>query len=173
MKHAALVPLLAAGTLLALDLPAPVVVTKENAFTFYRTFKRLTKQPHLVAPLTAALCTTPRPEVVEREKNATGPHYQNSIHLYANALAEESITRRLLAFPEGAVIVKEKLNGQEGADGVGGMIKRAPGYDPSNGDWEYFYADGATGFSTGKLQNCITCHAQARATDYVYSVWNL
>jgi hypothetical protein len=67
--------------------------------------------------------------------------------------------------------VKEKIAGDGSAFAVGGMIKRSKGYDDGNGDWEYFYAAKTGAFSTGRLQNCITCHRQTKTNDYVFSVW--
>ena len=159
MKTAPLLLFLAAATVLGSEEPAQVTVTKDTAFTFYRPFKRLTKEPHYVAPLTAILCTYPSPELIEREKRATGPHFQASVHIYANPLAEDTISRKLHVFPVGAVIVKEKLAADGSASAVGGMIKRAPGFASSSGDWEYFYSEKTGGFSMGKLQNCAECQA--------------
>jgi len=194
MKPAAVLSLCLATVLLGSEPPPEAPITKETAFTFYRSFKRLTKQPHLVAPLTATLCIGPTPAMKERERRATGPHYQSFIHVYVNGLADETIARGGGAFPPGAVIVKEKLAAfdSSGAEpsvsgvggmikrapafdpkvsGVGGMIKRAPGFDPANGDWEYFYCEKDGELSSGRLQSCAACHAEAKQTDYVFSVW--
>lgn len=152
-----------------LSAAEPVSVTKETAFTFYGGFKRLTTQPYRVAPLTARLCAMPSPELVEREKRATGPHYKVRIHLYANAVADDAMIRKLDTFPTGSIIVKEKLAADDSVAGVGGMIKRAPGYDAANGDWDYFYSDKGGAFFAGRLQNCADCHASAKASDYVFS----
>ena len=164
--------------LLGSEPPPEVGVTKETVFTIYRSFKRLTKQPHFVAPLTAVLCIAPAPAIAEREKRATGPHYRTFIHVYVNGLADETITGGRATFPPGAVIVKEKLIADGSVartggpvSGVAGMIKRAPGFDPKNGDWEYFYSDKIAELSTGRLQNCGECHSNAKSTDYVFSVW--
>jgi hypothetical protein len=157
-------------TLVAAEQSADVMVTKDTAFTFYRSYHRLTKQPHLVAPLTGILCSVPPPERVEREKLETGPHYKTYIHLYANAIGDDAIRQKLETFPVGSIIVKEKLAADGSVDGVGGMIKRGVGFDAKGGDWEYFYSDKAAGFSSGRLQSCAGCHANAAATDHVFSV---
>jgi hypothetical protein len=85
----------------------------------------------------------------------------------------DAVAQKLDAFPAGAIIVKEKLGNDRSAAAVGGMIKRDAGFDPANGDWEYFYVAKPGGFSTGHLQNCIECHARTKQTDYVYSVRKL
>ncbi|HEX8309951.1 MAG TPA: hypothetical protein VF614_01460 [Chthoniobacteraceae bacterium] len=109
MKRILLLCSLAAATLFASEQPISTPVTERTAFTFYPTFKRLTDEPHHVAPLTAMLCTFPAPELIEREKAQTGPHYDARVHIYANPLAAEAVVRKQDAFPVGAVIVKEKL----------------------------------------------------------------
>ena len=84
--------------------------------------------------------------------------------------------------PVGSVIVKEK-EGQgyyfEGTartaktrDGVGGMVKRPPGYDPAHGDWEYFYFEDPSKIESGKISSCVQCHAGASKTDYVFGDWS-
>jgi len=173
MKTIVAILLFPVAALFAGDQPGAITVTEQSAFTFYKPFQRLTKEPIFVAPLTAALCTEGTPEQREREKAATGLHYRTLIHIYANSIAVDAVAQKSEAFPAGAVIVKEKLAADGSVAAVGGMIKRDAGFDPANGDWEYFYAAKSGGFSTGRLQNCIDCHGQAKATDYVYSVRKL
>ena len=156
-----------------LSAAEPLVITKDSAATFYRKFKRLTEEPRLVSPLTATLCITPSKELVDKEKAMTGPHYKNYIHIYANDSAAKSIAAKGAEFPVGAVIVKEKLaEGENPVAGVGGMVKRAKGYDPANGDWEFFYYTPGGEFTTGKLANCVDCHNGGKR-DHVFSVWGL
>ena len=81
--------------------------------------------------------------------------------------------RKLALFPAGSVIVKEKVNDNGKVTGVGGMIKRPAGFDPTNGDWEYFYSDPQAGFTMGKIKNCAECHADAKAKDYVFRLRDL
>ncbi len=173
VSRAVVFHLLLASTLLAGDLPSSPVINKDTVFTFFRSFKRLTKWPHVVAPLTGLLCRAPTPEEVVSEKLLAGSHYKTSIHIYVNKPANEAVARKSAVFPIGAVIVKEKLGDLGLVTGVGGMIKHDAGYDPENGDWEYFYADKASTFATGRMRNCAECHAKAKARDFVFSVWNL
>jgi hypothetical protein len=77
-------------------------------------------------------------------------------------------------FARGATIVKEKL--VPGASGslelaaLGIMTKRAPGFDPLHGDWEYGYWEEAIGIARGSelADHCGGCHAGAQDTDYVF-----
>src|SRR5207237_171665 len=81
-----------------------------------------------------------------------------------------------------SVIVKEKKRQDwiRGApsdvihsrDGVGGMIKRAPGYDPEHGDWEYFYFENASRIESGRIVTCVQCHVGASGKDYVFGEWS-
>jgi hypothetical protein len=54
--------------------------------------------------------------------------------------------------------------------GKGAMIKRAAGFDPSHGDWEFAYWEPSSGILDGptEAQSCGSCHAGANATDYVF-----
>ncbi len=64
------------------------------------------------------------------------------------------------------------------------MVKREPGYDSDNGDWEYMMIpfDATNDYGTqpfgnlpavnaegrGKMNNCIGCHAKAGGNDYLF-----
>jgi hypothetical protein len=149
---------------------AKPVVTRENAPTFYRDYQRLTTHPQLVAPLTGILCGLPGKAQLDKEKAMTGPHARTFVHYYANPEAAAAISAKPDSFPLGAVIVKEKLAGGKTVTDIGGMIKRAPGYDPANGDWEFFSRSASGEFTSGKTANCIDCHNNA-PHDHVFSVW--
>jgi hypothetical protein len=163
MKTASFIGLCSVVGLLAGEPPAGVTVTKENAFTFFRDYKRLTKEPWRNPLVYTVDCV---PETVKNYTHAT-----TGIHVYVNPLADDTIAQKRKVFPAGAVIVKEKLGTNGVVIGVGGMVKRAAGFDPKNGDWEYFYSDKDYGFTVGRLQKCADCHAGAKETDYVISVW--
>ena len=145
----------------------PATITEANARTFYRAFVRLTKEPRHVAPLTAVLCRPPGADQQAAEKKATGPHYQAYVHIYASPAAATALSQSAKEFPEGAILVKEKL-GLEGGTEVAGMIKRAKGFDPANGDWEYFFHDEAGKLTLGKMANCADCHNGARG-DHMFT----
>jgi hypothetical protein len=55
-------------------------------------------------------------------------------------------------------------------NGVGGMVKRPPGYDPEHGDWEYFYFEDPAKIESGKIGSCVACHAGA-GQDHVFGSW--
>jgi len=98
-----------------------------------------------------------------------------------NKLAADAFGKDTTPFPDGAVIVKRKTihgytdkDGKQvhsGDNGVGGMVKRASGYDPMHGDWEYFYFENDTKIESGHISSCVRCHESARARDYVFGTW--
>ena len=51
------------------------------------------------------------------------------------------------------------------------MIKRSPGYDPANNDWEYFYFEKPASIEKGAITACVQCHARASQDDYVFGGW--
>jgi hypothetical protein len=171
LKHPPILALVLVS-LSIMAIGADLVVTGSNARTFYRDFERLTRQPHYVSPVVALRCTTAPPSAaeIEREKQLSGPHHQARVHLYANAAAVSGFGTPGSSFPVGSIIVKEKLGSDGQVTAVGGMIKRSPGYDFENGDWEYFY-DGKPGeFASGRIEACIDCHRGAVNTDHVYGL---
>ena len=56
-------------------------------------------------------------------------------------------------------------------DGVGGMVKRSPGYDPEHGDWEYFYFEGKGEPQGGRIASCVQCHDSVKSKDHVFGSW--
>jgi hypothetical protein len=67
------------------------------------------------------------------------------------------------ALAPGATLV-ERLFDPHGAEPVAYfvMVKRAPGYDPAGGDWEYLVLGASARVEErGKLPLCARCHAEA------------
>lgn len=74
-------------------------------------------------------------------------------------------------FPEGAILLKEHLDGDGMPVGMTVMVKAAAGYDPDFGDWWWARAnlDGSLE-ETGKVDFCHTCHEPRADTDFAYGV---
>ncbi len=140
------------------------------AFTVFRQYpqlKRLTKEPRNLSAINSFDCRLSSPY-------AFGSiHFDTRIHLYVNTLADDIISQNRRTFPEGSVIVKEKLSQEGMVTGVGGMIKRSSSYDDKSGNWEYFYSEPGKGFANGRLKKCADCHIDVRDRDYVFNVWAL
>jgi len=134
----------------------------------YRQWTRVNPEPALVLAQTAQLCaalgTTAAPP---------SPHGPDKfITVYVNdagrhAMMEEQSPH----FPQGSIIVKEKLTTAKSAtpELLTVMYKRESGYNPDSGDWEYLVFDGAGKSiqTRGKLENCQACHKMDQDTDYV------
>jgi hypothetical protein len=162
------------------------VVNVEDLARSYAELTLITKEPILVDPQLASLCVGISQQAVDGAKKRHGPHAHTSVKIYMNEIAAEAFRDRSAAYPVGSVIVKEKLgleydlvdangererNAAKTASGVGGMIKRAAGYDPEHGDWEYFYFEDPVKIEHGKIASCVECHRGAAATDYVFGGW--
>lgn len=148
----------------------------------YRSLNLVTNEPVMVDPGLAALCIGIWRSHVEEAREYTGPHAHTSIRIYMNEPAHAAFRESAKKYPIGSIIVKEKQGlpfREEGTvesyskthDGVGGMIKRAPGFDPEHGDWEYFYFDDASQVEQGKISSCIECHRGAAKSDHVFGHW--
>ncbi len=135
----------------------------------YKTFKRMTNAPVYVNPYIAYQCTRPSKEQIQEAKKEKGPHTMTIVHMYMNEIAAKAFAKKPYSFPVGSVIVKDKINGEKG---VGGMIKRKPGYDTKNGDWEYFYFTKLNKIDSGKIPSCIKCHSAQAKNDYVFGGWS-
>ncbi len=147
----------------------------------YDKLRQITKQPVFVNPELAMLCRGASQQQVEAARAKHGPHANTQILVYMNDPAAEAFGSSVHPFPVGAVIVKKKImlsyRSNDGKQvlgtghGVGGMVKRSPGYDPSHGDWEYFYFDKPSAIESGKISSCIQCHEGAKNADYVFGTW--
>jgi hypothetical protein len=75
-------------------------------------------------------------------------------------------------FPEGSVIVREKISGKQPLtpELLTVMVKRARGFNPASNDWEYMVLDGAGSrvLSRGKIDSCNSCHSKKKEADFVF-----
>jgi|GEM_PF-1532801 len=183
-------PLLLTAFIVPLFLPAcervsapdatgsPISVTADNVRTFYQKFVRLTAEPHHVGEVFTDLCEPAlSPEQEAEDKRKLGPHLSGYVHYYANAEAARALQQSAKEFPEGSIVVKEKLGdppdekSPEPVLEVGGMIKRGKGFNPAGGDWKFFFSD-TRGKSSPHAQSasCVDCH-NAAVQDHLYSAW--
>jgi hypothetical protein len=163
--------LVSLGSLAGATCPAADFdVNEKSLFTLSSRLKLITPTPHLVSDAIAALCTSPSPDLIAKEAARTGPHTGTLVNIYVSEGAAKFMDSSRRRFPEGSMILKEKLSPDGNVAAVGGMIKRAPGFDRSHHDWEYFYAQKDRKMSKGLLRDCIACHAKVESTDYVYTL---
>ena len=148
----------------------------------YSNYRKMTDADVFVNPELAMLCIGASQAHVEAARQTKGPHAHSAIRVMMNESAAQTFAGGGGGYAPGAVIVKQKTllptrDARSAArdraiqNGVGGMVKRAPGFDPAHGDWEYFYFDDATKIESGRMTSCIACHEAAKPTDYVFGTW--
>jgi hypothetical protein len=125
---------------------------------------RVTQEPHRVAWEGVTLCQ--RPNVIPHT-----PHGEHWIHVFVSPGGADALTTGKGAYPEGTVILKQKLLDAKGTktDFYTGMRKRERGYNSELGDWEFFMLDagGHTVTARGRIESSMDCHAKYKATDFV------
>jgi hypothetical protein len=145
----------------------------------YSGWPSVTEKPYPVAAEFFQLCAPPSsPEQIEKleaVKKSHGPHYKAAIIVRVNTVGASQF-KTGQAVPAGTVVVKEKYadfyNPEAKPVAVAFMIKHEPGYDSSNGDWEYAFQkllpDEDHTLARGKLETCIDCHKGTRSKDYLF-----
>jgi cytochrome P460 len=137
------------------------------------SWTKVNAEPYRLAVAVDALCRAPTAEdyAPARKRN---PHSASFITVYVNNIGREAMfAKQVQRFPEGSVIVKEKIsNYNEGSKPLlyTLMRKREPGYNPEVGDWEFSVvaANGTQVEATGKLENCQFCHKNKRDSDFIF-----
>lgn len=142
----------------------------------YKNWTKVNSAPQLMPDVVAMSCIlykSPSGEIVDPKTN---PHLKKYITVYVNDIGRAAMLERQKAqFPEGSVIVKEKLPDENSQipELLTVMIKQKKGIHPESGDWEYMVADG-TGEKVegrGALQNCQACHFNRKETDYIFRTY--
>lgn len=140
----------------------------------YRGWSKVNNEPQLMPDRTATLCAPGGTLQLDESKN---PHHNKYLTVYVNEVGRAAMLGQLQpTFPEGSVIVKEKLENKtsQTPELMTVMIKRGKGYNPNNGDWEYMVVDGSGAkiLDRGKLEACESCHDLVRfRTDYVFRTY--
>lgn len=155
--------------LLALTLPLHAAPTDEELLKFVKERAKLecvTPQPVDMEAKVALMCGGP--EIKE------GPHAKARLLVYANAVAALPVFDPWGKFPEGSLLLKEKIGRDDGRTKLfTGMYRREKGYWSAGGDWEYFVADAGGGkvVERGKLMDCAACHEDYADRDYVTKMY--
>lgn len=173
---AALVPLgINAFDNASVTLPVPASVSAQKSdepeqvltrLSKYRTWALVNPSPVKMDPAVAALCAAP---AFPRPAN---PHQNKFLSVYVNDVGRQAMmTERNPRFPQGSLIVKEKLSNRESQapELLTAMLKRERGYNPESGDWEYLVLDGTASkiVERGRLASCSSCHVAYSGTDFV------
>jgi len=147
---------------------------------------QVNKQPYYLSSYVDFLCRLAERGDFESERKRN-PHASTFITVYVNSIGREAMfATGAPRFPEGSIIVKEKIEKPLSPEGynIGPpkslegltpslytiMIKREPGYNPEVGDWEFAVASGKDFriAANGKLENCQACHLEKRNQDFVF-----
>jgi hypothetical protein len=134
---------------------------------------QVNEKPYYISSLADALCRAPTRQDYQFERKQN-PHAATYITVYVNNAGRKAMfSKELRRFPEGSVIVKEKVGRYlEGSAPLlyTIMIKRERGYNPTVGDWEFSVAtgDGNQIQASGKLENCQGCHIRKPDSDFVF-----
>ena len=142
----------------------------------YKRWAKVNPVPQLMPERVAIAChlwVAPGGVIVDGESN---PHRDKYFTVYVNGVGEKAmLTRKRPVFPEGSVIVKEKLAARDSREPelLTVMVKQKAGFNPASGDWEYMVVDGtgAKMEGRGRLQNCQACHLANRQTDYIFRTY--
>ena len=130
-------------------------------------------QPYYISSALDGLCRAPTPANYEMVRKAN-PHVNSAITVYVNNVGRQAMfAKELGRFPEGSIIVKEKIGTtSEGRVPVlyTLMIKRESGFNPAVGDWEFAVVsgNGTQLEARGKLENCQACHVAKGKSDFVF-----
>lgn|SRR5262249_6980976 len=130
----------------------------------YRSWTRVNSEPAMMDAATAAMCA--------RAVKSENPHQNKFINVFVNVVGKQAMLyQKTPRFPEGTVIVKEKLPAADSnkPEALTVMLKHAEGYNPEGGDWEYLVmsGDGAAVISRGRNESCQRCHTLYKNTDFV------
>lgn len=146
----------------------------------YRSWKVVNQEPYDGGPVISELCRVPP------SQDPGNPHTQQRtllnpdvktrsgfIRVWVNEPARQPmLEEREPRFPNGSIIVKEKLVAVDNPDPelLTVMIKRAAGFNPELGDWEFLVTsgDGQLIQARGRLENCQRCHSSQSSEDFVF-----
>jgi hypothetical protein len=125
--------------------------------------QRVTSAPLKMNPVVATDCMPAFPSTVSS-------HGDKFFDVYINHPGASIIESGKGIYPEGTAILKRKYSDAAGTvvELYTGMVKRAKGFNPQSGDWEYFTstADGKI-TEHGALTSCMGCHQDYAHSDYV------
>lgn len=155
-----------------LDLGQPVSA-KVKEIEGYRSWTKVNSVPQSMPMDVAQACA-----IAIHEQHANSPHGNKDKYftVYVNDTGREAMTaEKFPKFPEGSVIVKEKLSDKNSTtpELMTVMIKQKNGSSPETGDWEYMVTDGNGEKieGRGKLANCQACHAAKASDDYIFRTY--
>jgi len=132
----------------------------------HNTWIQVNNDPYQMPAPVAALCAP-------GGLAAPNPHASSFITVYVNKIGREAMfAKQPQRYPEGSMIVKEKFSSPDDRKPLLYTImrKRAAGYNPQVGDWEFSVVgpNGRELQESGKLKNCQGCHLGKSESDFVF-----
>ncbi len=95
--------------------------------------------------------------------------------VYANGLARRAMEEKTPVFPQGSIIVRERLSSEtsQAPELLTVMVKREKGFNPTVGDWQFLVMDGAAKrvLRRETTGSCSSCHASRESTDFVFRMY--
>jgi hypothetical protein len=141
----------------------------------FSSWPSVTEKPVPVGPDLWSLCIEPTPEQARERDAAAKRHGSHTGYTIVVRVSPEAAAafREGKPLPVGAVVVKEKYAEQQASGPLHAyavMVKRAAGYNPAGGDWEYGYVTLIPQRTVlrGRLAECAGCHDSARERDYLF-----
>jgi hypothetical protein len=150
----------------------PPKPTLEELMQEYRAWSPHPSEPQAISAAIASLCRLPSAAENAFVASEHGTDHR-LLQSWLNPAAKRGFDDKRSPFEVGAAIVKEKLvlesSGQHRLVARGLMIKRASGFDPTHGDWEFGYWEPGKELRRGDeaARNCGGCHASS-STDFVF-----
>lgn len=146
----------------------PANADVEREVQAFHEWLRVNPRPQMLSYWVDQLCVGSTPEQAKRADS--NPHKMKTVTVWVNPTGEKAMMKGG-TFPVGSVIVKEKREGESGPVELSTvMLKRAKGFNPKCGDWEFAVLDakGSKVTDRGKLATCMSCHTEQAAQDYVF-----
>lgn len=141
-------------------------LTAGDILSQYGGYEAMALHVAVLDPSILELCTTSAATAMQ------GPHAVERLSVFMNPAAASTLRDAVRPkYPVGSIVVKRKEHDDGSEVAIGGMVKREAGYDPTNGDWEYFYAESGRAPESGRLETCSGCHARAADSDHVFGDW--
>jgi hypothetical protein len=157
-------------------LPGPVRVRADiKEIAGYKKWTKVNSVPQLMPAEVSALCAEASFTPASNSNHADRSQ-DKYFTVYVNEIGREAmLTQKAPQFPEGSIIVKEKLTNRNSKmpELLTVMVKQKKGSNPETGDWEYMVTDG-TGTridARGFLQNCQACHIGQKGADYIFRTY--
>lgn len=115
---------------------------------------------------------TRKGERPEKEGSHAGESKEFNVVYFNEAAGAALNAARPAKFPAGSIIVSEKLSKPDDAppQRIAVMVKRAEGFNPKSGDWEFLVVNGTLDrvLERQKKGRCAECHASQRENDFVF-----